>query len=372
MTILLRNLTLVAVAIVTAACTSTPTTNLLTQAREDYRALEQSPMAATYAPLETKQAGDALAQANLAAEHRDGQEKIDHLAYIAQQKISLTRESIKQKSAEAEIAQAGIRRDQMRLDQRTAEADLSKLKEQIAHNEAIDAKDKTQRALSDAAAAKLSTQIAYKQAIEAKRDAKEAQADMAQAKRGIQVALHDAEEAKAKTDAAHIQVVEANKKAQAAAADASGAKRLAQDAQAQSAQLQAQLTELSAKKTDHGMVITLGDLLFGTDIARLNASGARNVQKLGALLQENQQRTVLVEGFTDSTGSAEYNQGLSERRAKAVRLVLVDMGIAQERVAIRGYGEEMPVAPNDTAANRQLNRRVEIVLSDENGTITAR
>jgi len=113
-------------------------------------------------------------------------------------------------------------------------------------------------------------------------------------------------------------------------------------------------------------------VLFGTDLARLNAEGMRSVQKLVALLQDNPQRTVLVEGFTDSTGSAAHNQALSERRAGAVRSALVDLGIGQERVAIHGYGETLPVAANDSAANRQLNRRVEIVLSDHKGTITPR
>jgi len=81
---------------------------------------------------------------------------------------------------------------------------------------------------------------------------------------------------------------------------------------------------------------------------------------------------VLVEGFADSTGTAEHNQALSERRAGAVQAALQQMGIASDRVAMRGYGESFPVVANDTALNRQLNRRVEIVLSDDNGRIMAR
>jgi outer membrane protein OmpA-like peptidoglycan-associated protein len=168
------------------------------------------------------------------------------------------------------------------------------------------------------------------------------------------------------------QTAEAKQDVQAAQAEAAGAQRMAQDAQARSALLEAQLSALSAKKTARGIVITLSDVLFGTDLARLNAEGMRSVQKLVALLQDNPQRTVLVEGFTDSTGSAAHNQALSERRASAVRSALVDLGVGQERVAIHGYGETLPVAANDSAANRQLNRRVEIVLSDDKGTITPR
>src|SRR3989339_272761 len=84
------------------------------------------------------------------------------------------------------------------------------------------------------------------------------------------------------------------------------------------------------------------------------------------------QRNVLIEGFADSTGAADYNQGLSERRASAVRTALLDLGVARERIDMRGYGESFPVAANDSAASRQLNRRVEIVLSDNSGKIVAR
>jgi outer membrane protein OmpA-like peptidoglycan-associated protein len=150
------------------------------------------------------------------------------------------------------------------------------------------------------------------------------------------------------------------------------AQRQAQEAQVRAAQLEAQLADLAAKKTERGMVITLGDVLFGTDLSRLNAEGMRTAQKLADVLQQNPQRTVLVEGFTDSTGAADYNQALSERRATAVQTALGELGVARTRVAIRGYGESHPVASNDNAQNRQLNRRVEIVLSDDSGKVMAR
>ncbi len=150
------------------------------------------------------------------------------------------------------------------------------------------------------------------------------------------------------------------------------ARRMTLDAQAHAAQLQAQLDDLQAKQTSRGMVITLGDVLFATDQAQLNSNGMRTAQKLADVLQQNPQRSVLVEGFTDSTGNTPHNQELSERRASAVRDSLTSMGIAGDRVAIRGYGPAFPVASNDTSANRQLNRRVEIVLSDDNGKISQR
>ncbi|MDE2388752.1 MAG: DUF4398 and OmpA-like domain-containing protein [Betaproteobacteria bacterium] len=133
-----------------------------------------------------------------------------------------------------------------------------------------------------------------------------------------------------------------------------------------------QLEELRAKKTDRGMVITLHDVLFRTNKAQLESGGLRTVYKLADFLKQYPERTVLIEGHTDSTGSDSYNQELSERRANAVRMALLDNGVSNDRIAARGYGKAYPVASNDTAENRQLNRRVEIVLSNENGTVTQR
>jgi outer membrane protein OmpA-like peptidoglycan-associated protein len=144
-----------------------------------------------------------------------------------------------------------------------------------------------------------------------------------------------------------------------------------EEAQARTEQLETQLAGMSALKTERGMVITLGDVLFGTDLTRLTADGMRTVQKLADVLQKNPQRTVLIEGFTDSTGSAAHNQELSERRAGAVRSALVELGVPQDRVAIHGYGQSYPVAAND-ATHKQMNRRVEIIVSDASGKIAQR
>ena len=138
------------------------------------------------------------------------------------------------------------------------------------------------------------------------------------------------------------------------------------------AQQEKQLEELNAKKTDRGLVITLNDVLFRTNLAQLEPGGMRTVQKLADFLRQYPQRRVLIEGHTDSAGSHNFNQELSDRRANAVRMALIDSGVSSDRIASRGYGEAFPVASNDTEASRQLNRRVEIILSDDNGNITPR
>ncbi len=149
-------------------------------------------------------------------------------------------------------------------------------------------------------------------------------------------------------------------------------KRSAQSAQSRAALLEQELAELSAKKTERGIVITLGDVLFAFDRSHLNAKAQQAVQKLCDILNQYAERNVLIEGYTDNIGSPQYNQALSERRAEAVKRALTDKGIAGIRISIRGYGEAFPAMPNDTAGNRQINRRVEIILSDESGQIRQR
>jgi outer membrane protein OmpA-like peptidoglycan-associated protein len=97
------------------------------------------------------------------------------------------------------------------------------------------------------------------------------------------------------------------------------------------------LADLSAKKTERGIVIILGDVLFQSDKARLNQDGLNTSRKLAKVLEETPARTVLIEGFINSTGSCAHNQRLSERRARSVRRTLKEMGVNRGRVAIRGF-----------------------------------
>ena len=144
------------------------------------------------------------------------------------------------------------------------------------------------------------------------------------------------------------------------------------DAQARAQQLEEQLRAMNAKKTERGMVVTIGDVLFDTGRAELKAGSGRDMGKLAEFFKSNPQRTALVEGFTDSVGSDAANQELSNRRAAAVQAALVDLGIERQRINARGYGKAFPVAGNDNASGRQMNRRVEIVLSDDSGQVKSR
>lgn len=146
----------------------------------------------------------------------------------------------------------------------------------------------------------------------------------------------------------------------------------AQQAQMEAQRLREQMAAMQAEQTDRGMVLTLGDVLFDVNKADLKSSAQRTIQNLTNFLNEYENRRVRVEGYTDSTGDEGYNQGLSERRAMSVKAALTNNGISSNRIDVTGYGEAYPKASNDTSSGRQQNRRVEIVISDEDGNIESR
>lgn len=182
----------------------------------------------------------------------------------------------------------------------------------------------------------------------------------------------EANNANDKANKAQLNAEASQQQADASQQQAAMAQQQTRDAEVRTSQLETQLKELNAKKTERGLVITLGDVLFDTNKAQLKPGGTHSLQKLAGFLKQYLQRKAQIEGHTDSTGTADYNQELSDRRANAVRTSLVDMGISSDRITTHGYGQESPVASNDTATGRQLNRRVEIILSEDNGNVTSR
>lgn len=281
-------MTFIAVAVL-AACSTAPSSNAaLDLARSDYRSAQDDPQTRDLAGGELRLAGEAITTADAALQRGEKPAEVDHLAYVARQRVAIANETAKQKAAELAVSNAGAERDKARLDARTNEANAAGIK-----------------------------------AAQAERDTASAQRD-------------------------------------------------ASDAQARATALEAQLADLNAKKTERGMVISIGDVLFETDKSALRSGAARHVDKLVVFMKQYPQRKALIEGFTDNTGSDSHNLDLSGRRADAVRSAMVGMGIGTERLTTRGYGEGFPVASNDSAGGRQSNRRVEIVLSDEAGNIAQR
>jgi outer membrane protein OmpA-like peptidoglycan-associated protein len=145
------------------------------------------------------------------------------------------------------------------------------------------------------------------------------------------------------------------------------AKMARDQATQKTAGLQAELDALKAKQTDRGLVLTLADVLFDTGKADLNPGAARNLDQLVQFLTEHPDRRVEIDGYTDSIGTDSFNMDLSQRRADAVKSVLVSRGIESSRITSHGYGKEYGIASNSEASGRQLNRRVEIVIGGEDG-----
>lgn len=151
------------------------------------------------------------------------------------------------------------------------------------------------------------------------------------------------------------------------------AKMMLEAKQERIARLHAQLAKLKAKRTSRGLVLTLGNVLFALNKATLKPGDMESVNNLAQFMKAYPKRNVMIEGYTDSTGSLQFNEKLSRERADSVRNALVNDGISPDRILTKGYGPEYPVASNKTAAGRQQNRRVEVVISGPNGTFpTAR
>jgi OmpA-OmpF porin, OOP family len=136
--------------------------------------------------------------------------------------------------------------------------------------------------------------------------------------------------------------------------------------------LETELAELRADHTERGLVVTLADeVLFDVDQAELKPGGMQQLARVSEFLRQNPDRNVLIEGHTDSTAPDSYNLALSQRRANAVEDFLITQGVDPTRILSTGYGEQLPIASNATAAGRQANRRVEIVVLDAGEAIPA-
>jgi outer membrane protein OmpA-like peptidoglycan-associated protein len=219
--------------------------------------------------------------------------------------------------------------------------------------------------------------LRHAQAGEARVDAAHSQAQVAQATEERQWLLLESQKRQAmaaqqNAQNAQQQVQQARNEAQQARTQAQVAQQQAQSAQQQLASERQQLKQLQsdqlgAHQTDQGMVVTLSNVLFSTGKATLQPGAHLQLDRLASYLKDHPKERVLIEGSTDSTGSAAYNQKLSAARAQAVAQALQLRGVQPEQYQTIGLGEAYPVASNDTSAGRQQNRRVDIVFSNASG-----
>jgi outer membrane protein OmpA-like peptidoglycan-associated protein len=222
----------------------------------------------------------------------------------------------------------------------------------------------SERAAAAAQAKALAEGKAATEAAAAKQRAEQEaklQADLAAAREG---------QLKAEAAARKAEAAEAAAREAEAAARETSAKADAERARAAAETLRAQLLDqfnriLETKDTERGLVITMADVLFDTGKYDLRPPTREALARLSGVVLAHQGLKLEVEGHTDSTGSDELNQTLSEQRAGTVRSYLVQQGLSPDAITAAGFGKAMPIADNATPAGRQKNRRVELIVSGE-------
>jgi outer membrane protein OmpA-like peptidoglycan-associated protein len=203
---------------------------------------------------------------------------------------------------------------------------------------------------------------------EAARLAAENQAQ--QAKVLAEQSARDRAAAEAARQAAEAQAQQAREVAAQAERDRAAAKEVAAQAEHDRAALREQLRRqlnqvLETRESARGLIVNLSDVLFDTGSATLKPGAREKLARVSGILLSHPELTLQVEGHTDSVGDEAYNQRLSESRADSVRSYLIAQGIQTSAVSTKGFGMSQPVASNDTAAGRQQNRRVELVVAGE-------
>ncbi len=180
--------------------------------------------------------------------------------------------------------------------------------------------------------------------------------------REVDVARRDATSARIDANIARSETAAARNETDVARSETAAADMATEAAWDQADELQRQLFELNAKATDRGLVVTLGDVFFATGKSGIKGNATNNLGKLAIFLNKHPDRTVVIEGHTDSLGSEESNLVLSQQRADSVKSWLASQGIAPARIDAFGKGEGSPVAGNDSDSGRQQNRRVEVII----------
>lgn len=336
-----------------AGCATAPPTELV-NARSAYQLASESP-AQQLAPAELHKAHESLNRAEQAFIEESDSYKTKDLAYVAQRKSE-------QAGALGVLAAATGSKDRANADFQNQQTELVKQGKQ-------DLSDSEKRAA--AAQAELVRQADLNAAKEkAAADFQRQQAQIAQGKQDV----YDAEKRTADTQAELEK--QAALKAAKDKADADLQKQQAdivqgqqdlKDSEKRTADALAQLATLaSLKEEERGLVLTLsGSILFRSAESALLPQAKVKLDQVATSLLEIRTRNLIVEGHTDSQGSQEYNQSLSQRRADAVRDYLVQKGYPANQIQARGRSENSPIADNASAEGRANNRRVEIVIERE-------
>jgi outer membrane protein OmpA-like peptidoglycan-associated protein len=219
------------------------------------------------------------------------------------------------------------------------------------------------KAEADAKAAAEAEAQAKAQAEEDARKRTQAEADRTAAEK----AQAEAERTQAAAEAARAAALAEQQKAEA---EAEKAQRAAEEAIRQKEEMRARLLKqlnqvLETKDTDRGLVVSMPDVLFDFAKYTLKPEARERLARISGIILAYPDLRLEIDGYTDSIGSDEFNQTLSDKRAAAVRDYLVNASVPVESVVARGLGKSNPIAPNNTAAGRKMNRRVEMIVSGD-------
>jgi outer membrane protein OmpA-like peptidoglycan-associated protein len=216
--------------------------------------------------------------------------------------------------------------------------------------------DAQAKAQADAAAAQQQATQAQQQSDEDARRRAEAEAAQADALRQQAAAQAQQQQAEAATAAAQ----------QAAALADQQRREAIHEKEQMRARLLAQLNQvLQTRDTVRGLIVSMPDVLFDFNKYTLKPEARERLARISGIVLAYPDLKLQIEGYTDSIGSDDYNQTLSDKRAESVRDYLVSSGVAMNNVAARGLGKSDPVADNTTEAGRKLNRRVEMIVSGD-------
>ncbi len=277
--------------------------------------LAGDPVLGQYAQAERARARDTLQQL-----HQAGRKQRAHWLYLAERRVDLAYAAAQLEDARHKYTQLQHEHDQIALEATRLEADRVRRELERQRIENLAAQEEAQRL--------------QQQGQTYAEQAEQARAEAAQAK----------------------------KLAESQSRAAALSRKQAELAEAAARALRASMQNLTAKSGPKGMQMTLGDVAFAPGQASLEPAASRHLGKLVQFVQSSPARPVLIEGYTDSSGSAQRNQELSRQRAESVRDALVAAGVKTARIQVTGHGEANPVASNDTASGRAQNRRVVVIL----------
>jgi outer membrane protein OmpA-like peptidoglycan-associated protein len=205
------------------------------------------------------------------------------------------------------------------------------------------------------------------EAEQARQQAEQAKAEAERMKQEAQQAAAEAARQKEEAEKARQTALEQQKMAEA---ETEKARQAAAKAEAEKVQLRAQLLDqlnsiLQTRDSARGLIVNMSDVLFDTGSSTLKAGAREKLAKISGILLAHPGLSLQIEGHTDSVGSDDFNQLLSERRSDSVRDFLAEQGVPVSAMSAKGFGKTQPVASNDTPDGRQRNRRVELVVSGD-------